>query len=667
MQGFGAYGRASRSWLAGVRAHPRTLAWTCWALAVLLTLLLDASRALAPLETALSDHWHALAGRRQASPDVALVMVDDATLAEYPDDPLIFWTPHWARALQVLREVGVRVVGLDVLLSLSPQRWLQRQVGEGTPVDLDGPLQAELATGRVVMVASFAPKAQGPSDYLLPAQDYLLPLPNLDLRAHLGLADLALDDDGVVRHFRWIPAGLQAADGMPELSFAALLAARAQGPLPEGPLPAQWTLAGRTHDLNGVAQPIGFVGPPGSVPRLSLRTLLAPGAAQDPQVRALAGKVVIIGGDYAGHNDLHATPYVAGFWRARGDFMNGAEIQANIVQTLLGGRQPQTPSWVWRGLIPALLLALLSLGLWRAPLRRGLLYSALALPLTAAVGWGLFAQDLLYPSAALATGVLAQTGLVLGARYLLEERERRRVTQLFGRYVSTEVVTQLLSSGQSPALGGQRQTITVLFSDIRGFTTLSERLRPEEVVELLNHYFGRICPMVLAEGGTIDKFIGDAIMVLFGTPLAQPDHADRALRCALQMAAAAEDCKTWMRARFAGRDLPDFAIGIGVHTGAAVVGTIGSQARAEFTAIGDTVNTAARIESQTRAMACTVLCSQDTLDACTAPVHTGRTQTVQVKGRAQAVQLHELLDLHGADDPRPMPSSQHDIHRSAPP
>ncbi|MEY2771049.1 MAG: hypothetical protein RIQ38_1468, partial [Pseudomonadota bacterium] len=165
----------------------------------------------------------------------------------------------------------------------------------------------------------------------------------------------------------------------------------------------------------------------------------------------------------------------------------------------------------------------------------------------------------------------------------------------------------------------------------------------------------------------IDKFIGDAIMVLFGTPLAQPDHADRALRCALQMAAAAEDCKTWMRARFAGRDLPDFAIGIGVHTGAAVVGTIGSQARAEFTAIGDTVNTAARIESQTRAMACTVLCSQDTLDACTAPVHTGRTQTVQVKGRAQAVQLHELLDLHGADDPRPMPSSQNDIHRSAPP
>ncbi len=90
MQGFGAYGRANRSWLAGVRAHPRTLAWTCWALAVLLTLLLDASRALAPLETALSDHWHALAGRRQASPDVALVMVDDATLAEFPDDPLIF-------------------------------------------------------------------------------------------------------------------------------------------------------------------------------------------------------------------------------------------------------------------------------------------------------------------------------------------------------------------------------------------------------------------------------------------------------------------------------------------------------------------------------------------------------------------------------------------------
>jgi adenylate cyclase len=208
--------------------------------------------------------------------------------------------------------------------------------------------------------------------------------------------------------------------------------------------------------------------------------------------------------------------------------------------------------------------------------------------------------------------------------------------------VDDDVLEKLLASGMLPDLGGEACQVTVLFADIRNFTTISERLEPHQVVEMLNTYLSQACESILAQGGTVDKFIGDAVMAVFGAPAPHPDHARRALRAALDLAAKAREIRSWMNRRFGDKELPDFAIGIGLHTGEAIVGNIGSPRRLEFTAIGDTVNAASRLESLTKELGWTIVASQSTIAA--APgVMTGRQETRQVKGRQEPLEVFEVL------------------------
>ena len=218
---------------------------------------------------------------------------------------------------------------------------------------------------------------------------------------------------------------------------------------------------------------------------------------------------------------------------------------------------------------------------------------------------------------------------------------------MFKRYLSPQVVDELVRSPSLPELGGTLRNVTVLFSDIRNFTSMSEKLTAGETVEMLNAYFERACAAVLRHGGTLDKFIGDAIMAEFGTPTAQPDHPRRALLAALEMARAAQDFRGWMQQRFGDRGLPEFGIGVGVHTGDAVVGNIGSSQRLDYTAIGDTVNTASRLESATKSVGCAVLASRSTIDAAGPGVRTGKTDRIQVKGRDQPIEVFEVLGVGG--------------------
>ena len=238
---------------------------------------------------------------------------------------------------------------------------------------------------------------------------------------------------------------------------------------------------------------------------------------------------------------------------------------------------------------------------------------------------------------------------VLGWRLTGEERERTRIRQIFSRYVSSQVVKELLESGKSLELGGQTQSMTVLFSDIRNFTTISERLEAREVVEMLNTYFERACAPLQAAGGSIDKFIGDAIMVEFGSPLPVENHAQRGVKAAIALSKVAEEFSDWMNARFPDRNLPKFAVGIGLHSGEAVIGNIGSPTRMEFTAIGDTVNLASRLEGMTKEIGCVILASKSTIDAAGDIVNCGRSSEIKVKGRDEAVRVFEVLGIQKGD------------------
>jgi adenylate cyclase len=216
---------------------------------------------------------------------------------------------------------------------------------------------------------------------------------------------------------------------------------------------------------------------------------------------------------------------------------------------------------------------------------------------------------------------------------------------MFGKYVSSEVVDKLLSDERRPDLGGETLNVTVLFSDIRGFTTLSEKLSAHEVVEMLNAYFTRVCEPILTEGGTVDKYIGDAVMAVFGSPVRHPDHARRAVRAALGMAREAEGFKQWMRERFPGRGLAEFGVGVGLHSGEAVIGDIGTSKRKEFTAVGDTVNAASRLEGVTKEMGCVIAASEATVRAAGPGVRTGKFEQVKVKGKSEAIPVYEIAGL----------------------
>jgi adenylate cyclase len=274
---------------------------------------------------------------------------------------------------------------------------------------------------------------------------------------------------------------------------------------------------------------------------------------------------------------------------------------------------------------------------------RSVILVILAMHISAIAAYLLFKQNLLFPVAHLQAGMLAVLICLSLLRLTREERERKRIGQMFGRYVSPQVVTALLASPELPELGGQTRQISVLFSDIRNFTTFSEKLAAREVVELLNTYFERACAVLLAEGASIDKFIGDAIMAEFGAPLAQPDHARRALRAAVALRAVAVEFRVWVEQRFAGRELPDFDIGIGVHSGEAVIGNIGASVRMEYTAIGDTVNIASRLEGQTKETGAHILASRDTVLLFGGELRTGALHCLTVKGRVAPVEAFEIL------------------------
>jgi adenylate cyclase len=221
--------------------------------------------------------------------------------------------------------------------------------------------------------------------------------------------------------------------------------------------------------------------------------------------------------------------------------------------------------------------------------------------------------------------------------YLREKRTREQAVRLFSRFLNPDVVRRIVDQGETiESLSGKTRQISILFSDIRGFTTLSETRPPREIVDLLNRYFSRQVAVVFRHGGTLDKFIGDCIMAFWGAPLEDPRHAEHAVAAALEMEQVLLGFKKEL-----GETASDFDVGIGIHTGSAVVGFIGAEQKLDYTAIGDTVNLASRIEGLTKEAHSRILVSRDTAAACHNSFAFISRGSYKVKGRSQEVELFE--------------------------
>ena len=249
--------------------------------------------------------------------------------------------------------------------------------------------------------------------------------------------------------------------------------------------------------------------------------------------------------------------------------------------------------------------------------------------------------------------VLARVQSALSLKHATDEIQRLAehlekhnvfIRNTFGRYLSDEIVESLLEKPEGLALGGERRQVTILMSDLRGFTALSERVPPEVVVKILNNYLGEMAEIIISYRGTIDEFIGDAVLVIFGAPVQRPDDAQRAVACAAAMQLAMEKVNAFNTER----DLPAVEMGIAVHTGEVVVGNIGSQKRAKYGVVGTTVNLTSRIETYT--IGGQVLVSQATLDAAGDVVDVGAKTLVKAKGAKEPIPAYDLRGIGGEFD-----------------
>jgi adenylate cyclase len=333
---------------------------------------------------------------------------------------------------------------------------------------------------------------------------------------------------------------------------------------------------------------------------------------------------VLVGATFAESRDFFPTPT---------GLMPGVEIHAHMLNTLLSRRALLPPPWYLNvALLTAVCVSISVLSLWLRPAWLALVGLALVLGLAAAsyeaYTRGGYWLDFLAP-------LIGTLAYLQGAHW----KRRRRLRSAFGQYVSPEVMDQVLRAGAP--LGGEVRSVSVLMSDLRGFTTLSERLPPQVVSEMMNDYFTAMVDVILARRGLVQDFIGDAIMAVYGAPLDDPEHCWHAARTAVEMHAALET----LNRRWEAQGRGPLAMGIAVHTGDAFAGTLGAPRKKKYAVLGDTVNLTSRMEGLNRDLGTGILISGAALAVLKDRVVARDRGSVAVKGRREPVEIFELLSL----------------------
>lgn len=372
----------------------------------------------------------------------------------------------------------------------------------------------------------------------------------------------------------------------------------------------------------------------------------------------LQNAYVLLGTSVPGLFDLIAVPVSKVF--------PGVEFHAQALNTILTRRFLQRPEWI-KGLELVQLAALgllLALLLPRAGAVGGVLLTCAAVGGSSMFSvWMLdrhgFLVDMVTPAAA----SLFLFTLLTFLNYFVEEREAQRLRSAFAQYLAPEVVEELVKNQDSVVLTGEERELTILFSDIRSFTSMAERMRPEDLCAFLNEYLTPMTAAVMSRRGTVDKFIGDAVMAFWNAPLTTPSHARHACECALAMLKELEALnRSWLR-----RGLPAIRIGIGVHCGMARVGNMGSRQRFEYTVIGDTVNLASRLEGLTKLYGAEIVVSGAVRDTLRHEFRFRQLDTVRVVGKTEPVAIYQLLgELRGPEpaEDQPLRSTALELYRS---
>ncbi len=506
------------------------------------------------------------------SPEILVIGIDEETMMEYGS-----WQ-NWsrtgtARLLQVLNQnpdTAPAVIGLDIGFFGESDARADKELAQAAAL-----LDNVVATS----YASFGKEVHEGEDGSFSTENtvitYEIPYEALNRHIRFGFSNVPVDSDGIVRHSLY---RISRENGEPAYSFAAEIYRKYTGELPaciqEGESFGYIPFSARPFEYYG-SETAG----------LSFSRVVS----GEIPAELFAGSIVLVGPYTTGMMDAYYTAV------SHDVPMYGVEVHANILQSFLEDNRRAETGRAVRLFITAVMMGLVILCLGLPKIRYSLLCMVLlfvaywmAVGAACERGWIL---PLLYP---LASAVFVCAAYIV-LQYAMERKAKKRLEGIFGKYVSKEVAASIVQGGEeSLKLGGQKKEVAVLFVDIRNFTPLSETLLPEQVVEVLNRYLEFTTKAIFGNQGTVDKFIGDATMAIFNAPLEVEDYVFKAVKTGWDMAGAAEVLEREMEA-LVGQKV---GFGIGINCGEAVIGNIGTSSRMDYTAIGNTVNLAARLEAQ---------------------------------------------------------------------
>jgi adenylate cyclase len=558
-------------------------------------LALQETDALRRLDLSSVDARFDLRGARATPDDVVIVGIDDKTL-NTPGHIFPYSRKYHAKVIRNLVKADAKVVAYDVQFS---------QESESIAADNALILAVRSGKGSVVMATTVVGRG-GVTQIFGGGRGLRFS------RARPAYSNFEKDEDGVQRRLLYSESDLKAF----AIASAEIYTGRKIAPPPEG---ADW---------------IDFEGGPETFSHLSFIDV-EEGKFDPADVR---GKIALVGATATVEQDIRETSTTN--QRA----MAGPEVHANAITTALAGYPLRSaPDWVDTALV--ILLGVL------APLAAIRLRMLLVVPLgLLAIAGLLIGAQLAFEDKIIVTFVYA---LIAGVAALLLTAaihgitvafERAHTREAFARFVPESVVEEVLRSADGLRLGGVQREATVMFSDLRGFTSFAETLQPAQVIDALNRYLTEMSEAILDHGGTLVAYMGDGIMAVFGAPLQQPDHADRALAAARDMLARLEGFNQWLRET----DMHDgFKMGIGLNTGSVMSGHVGSERRLEYTALGDTTNTAARLEGMTKGTPYQLYVADSTRAALRNPADGEDLIEVgefEVRGRRATIKLWSLGD-----------------------
>ncbi len=550
--------------------------------------------------------------RPPAAPaDIVIVAIDEPSMQELG----LRWP--WPRSVHAalidnLSRAGAAVIGMDILFA-----------EPSLPAEDDLLAAAVRRAGNVVLVEDYGvieEQGQHHEVWIRPVE------PLLQAARATGLATVDRDADGFVR--RTLPARTTPFGILPSFASAVLRAYRQARPA-SGP---------DTGPAGNTPLVINFLGPPRTVPTVSYYQALEPGLLP---ATTFAGKIVLVGRALQAGADLDDPDHFAyPFLRTTGAAIPGVEVHASIIDTLLRNRQIAIqPAWM-TGLLLAATLGGGGLALALLPPWAGGLGFAVAAATFAAGQFLLFLRArILGPVLLPLSGFACAFLLFQLYRIVVLDREKRFIKHAFKHYLAPSVVDRLLADPKQLNLSGEYYDTTVLFTDLAGFTTIAEKMDPMTLRRFLTEYFSEMVEVMLANQGTLDKFIGDALMCFFGVPVRTPAHPLQALQCAWEM----QQRLATLNPGWQQRSLPPLVMRIGVNTGTVVAGNMGTRTLFNYTIMGDTVNLASRLEGANKPYGTRIMVGETTRERAGDRFAFRRLDRLRVKGKNEPIWVFELL------------------------